>query len=236
MSSENTDTAEQRTIATTSLRALRAARGTAAPDVEPDVEPELDAPAADAPAESAPVLASGGPRRAADRRRPGPRTLVCAAVTVAALVFAVVSGVVWWRAGHDGAATAATTRDAVLVDARVAISTVNTSDYRKPTAALDNWLMVSAGALKSEFTDSRASAEKLLAQAKVVTSAVVLDAAVTKLDTRKGSATVIASVNVKRQPVSGAATTTRNRFRATLTEVGDDWRLSNLALVAVGLT
>ncbi|SHF82466.1 hypothetical protein SAMN05443575_0997 [Jatrophihabitans endophyticus] len=189
-----------------------------------------------------PVLASGAdrpergdraPARARRLRRPSRATAACAALLATALVFAVVAAVVWWRAGHDADRTTAHARDEVAVDARLAIATVNTADYRHPDVALRNWLAVSAGALHSQFTDSRKSATTLLAQAKMVTSATVLAAAVTKLDPGRGTATVIASVNVKRTPVSGKATTTRNRFRAELRRVGDGYKLADLALVEV---
>jgi Mce-associated membrane protein len=77
---------------------------------------------------------------------------------------------------------------------------------------------------------------KVLGRAKMITKANVLDAAVTALDLKKGTASVIASVNVTRTPVQGAASTVRNRFRASMTRTGGEWKLANLAVVPVSLS
>jgi Mce-associated membrane protein len=70
----------------------------------------------------------------------------------------------------------------------------------------------------------------------MVTKATVLDAAVTELDLSKGTASVIASVNVTRTSAAGAVSTVRNRFRASMTRTGGEWKLSNLGVVPVSLS
>ena len=170
------------------------------------------------------------------RHRLSALTAVCTIVAVAALVFATVAGVLWWRADHSTARKIGVARDQIDADARLAIVTVNTSDYQHPSDALANWLDVSTGALHEQFSQSRATVVKLLAQAKMVTKASVLDAAVTELDLTKGTASVIASVNVTRTSASGAVSTVRNRFRASMTRIGGEWKLSNLGVVPVSLS
>lgn len=170
------------------------------------------------------------------RSRPSVLTAVCAIVAVAALVFASVAGVLWWRADHGTARKIGVAREQVDDDARLAIVTVNSSDYRHPSDALTNWLDVSTGALHAEFSQSRTAVVRLLARAKMVTKATVLDAAVTALNLRKGRATVIASVNVTRTPAKGAVSTVRNRLRASMTRAGGEWKLANLAPVPVSLS
>ncbi|WP_304050751.1 hypothetical protein, partial [Jatrophihabitans endophyticus] len=149
--------------------------------------------------------------------------------------FAVVAGVIWWTAGHSGQHRLGVARVQVRKDAKLAIVTVNTSDYRHPSAALSNWLDVSTGSLHSQFSSSRTAAIKLLAEAKTVTKATVLDDAVTSIDLSKGTASVLASVNVTRDK-SGKTSTVRNRFRATLQREGGQWKLSNLSVVSVSLS
>lgn len=200
-----------------------------APVKDAYAEPEPDAD--DAEVEPADVDAAGRVRS-----RPALLTAVCAIVAVAALVFAAVAGVLWWRADHGSARKIGVAREQVDVDARLAIVTVNTSDYRHPSDALANWLDVSTGALHSQFSQSRSTVVKVLAQAKMVTKATVLDAAVTALDLKKGTASVIASVNVTRTPATGAVSTVRNRFRASMTRAGGEWKLANLAVVPVSLS
>lgn len=175
-------------------------------------------------------------RDAPTGRRVSRWTAVCAVVAFAALVFAVVTGVGWWTSGHSSERRVGLARDAIIDDATNAIVTVNTSDYREPTAALDNWLTVSTGSLHSQFAQSRSAAAKLLGEAKMITKATVLDAAVTDVNLSKGVASVIASVNVTRTPVTGSVTTVRNRFRATLARVGGQWKLSDLSVVPVSLS
>jgi Mce-associated membrane protein len=70
----------------------------------------------------------------------------------------------------------------------------------------------------------------------MVTKATVLDAAVTGLNLTKGTASVIASVNVTRTPATGAVSTVRNRLRASMTRIGGEWKLSDLDVVPVSLS
>jgi Mce-associated membrane protein len=194
-------------------------------EVEPEPVSLRKAPVVEEPS----VVASTGSRSSLI-------TVACAVLAAAALVFAIVAGVSWWHAGHNGQRRIGIAREQIDADARLAITTVNTSDYRHPSAALDNWLDASTGSLHSQFSQSRTTAVKLLAQAKMITKADVLDAAVTELNLTKGTATVIASVNVTRTPVSGSVSTVRNRFKASMTRDGNSWKLSNLAVVPVSLS
>ena len=194
-------------------------------------DPETDTAVDD---EASPVEAAPG-KAPARRRRSSLLTAACAVLAVAALVFAVVSGVIWYTSGHSGQHGLAAARNQVLKDAELEIVTVNSSDYRTPSASLSSWLEVSTGSLHSEFSQSRTAAVKLLGEAKTVAKATILDAAVTSLDVSKGTASVIASVNVTRNH-SGSTSTVRNRYRATMTRVGGQWKLANLTVVQVSLS
>lgn len=215
-----------------------------APEHEPVVEPDpadqaaADQAAADETAADETVADEAATVKTAAPARTARRPLLtagCAVLAVAALVFAVVAGVTWWTAGHSDRHQLGVARDQVAADARLAVVTVNTSDYRHPSAALSNWLMVSTGSLHSQFEQSRTAAVKLLAQAQTVTRATVLADAVTALDLSKGTASVIASVNVTRLH-DGKSSLVRNRFRATLMRTGGQWKLSNLAVVQGALS
>jgi Mce-associated membrane protein len=196
--------------------------------VEPPVAPSAEAVEPAIPASTAAVVPADSARRSW-------ATTGCMLIACAALVFAVVSGVVWWRADHDSARSVAAARDAVTFAARVDIATVNTSDYRNAAGALQSWLSVSTGPLAQQFAQSKMSAIALLQKAKVITKATVLDAAPTALDVGKGTATVIASVDVVRTPVSGSPTTSRNRFRASMQHIDGQWKLADLTIVSVQL-
>jgi Mce-associated membrane protein len=242
------------TLAAATLSALRAgARSAPSPVDGAGPEPAAEVAAEPAPAndaDDADANDGADPETDADddtgtdevvsagpvRSRPSVLTGVCTIVAVAALIFASVAGVLWWRADHGTARKIGVAREQVDVDARLAIVTVNSSDYRHPSDALANWLDVSTGLLHSQFSQSRTTVVHVLAEAKMVTKATVLDAAVTALDLTKGTASVIASVNVTRTPATGAVSTVRNRFRASMTRTGGEWKLSNLTVVPVSLS
>ena len=69
-----------------------------------------------------------------------------------------------------------------------------------------------------------------VAQAQVAAAGTVTDLAVTELDTRAGTAQVIATVQVD----LGTRGTQRKRFTAVLARTGKDWKLTSLTAVPVG--
>lgn len=169
-------------------------------------------------------------------RRP-PVLLITASVTLAlALAFAVVAGVLWWRAEPSAGRTLAAQRDAVLRAARVDVATMNTSDYRNPQAAIDQWLSVTTGTLHDQLVRGGNNTPQMIKDAKMITTAVVEAAAVTAFDDQKGTATVMLSVNVNHRPVSGTTVPARNRLTATMTRVNGVWLLSDLSFVSVQLS
>jgi Mce-associated membrane protein len=189
-----------------------------------------------APEETTQVEVAPDGAIALETRRPGPLTVLLAGAAVMALAFAVVSGVVWWRAGHDGATAQAQARDAALVQARLDIATLNTLDYRAVDAGLTQWSAVTAGSLHSQIAQASATEKKIILNSKTVTKAVVLAAAVTSLNLGKGTASVIASVQVTKIPDTGTSVVDRNRVSATLSLVHGTWRLTNLQGVLVHLS
>lgn len=73
-----------------------------------------------------------------------------------------------------------------------------------------------------------------LRQSGTSTRGTVTDAAVTELDTRAGTAKLIATVQVQVTPAAGAATTDRKRFEAGLSRTAGGWKLTALTAVPVG--
>lgn len=171
-------------------------------------------------------------------RRSGPSALLITSIVLlaAALVFSVIAGVLWARATRSPARTLADQREAVLRAAEFDVTTLNTSDYRNPQAAINQWLSVTTDPLRSQITGSGSTTPGLIKEAKMVTSATVEAAAVTGIDLGKGTATVMLSVEVNHKPVSGTAVMARNRLSATMTLVNGQWRLGNLGLVSVQLS
>lgn len=169
-----------------------------------------------------------------DKRRPGKAVLLTAGVLVVAVAFAGWAGFLWLRASGDDRHAYVADRDAVLTTGYHDIATLTSLDYRQPDAGLKRWADASTGALHEQLAQTSDPTKQQLAAAKTVTTGTVVDASVTELDTRAGTATMIASVQVVVTPVSGKPVTKRNRLRAELTRTGDGWKLSSLGQVPMG--
>jgi Mce-associated membrane protein len=158
------------------------------------------------------------------------------ATAAAAALFAVVAGALWFTAAHSASLRLAETRDAVVAAARTDVATVNTLDYHTVRAGLSKWSEVSTGALHQQLTQVGDAEVKAITDAKAVTTATVVSVAATAVDPDRGTATVLASVNVRKQPDSGAAVTSRNRFELAMQSVDGQWKLADVKIVAVQLT
>jgi Mce-associated membrane protein len=163
------------------------------------------------------------------------RLVLTVAVAAAAALFAVVAGALWFTAAHSSGLRLAEARDAAVDAARVDVAAVNTLDYRSVRAGLARWSAVSTGALRQQLTQVDDTEIKTITDAKMVTTATVVAVAATAVDPDRGTATVLASVNVRKQPATGAAVTTRNRFELAMQRVGDQWKLADVKIVAVQL-
>ncbi|GAA0602034.1 hypothetical protein GCM10010174_17590 [Kutzneria viridogrisea] len=162
------------------------------------------------------------------------RGAVPVVLAVAALAFAGWAGWSWWSAAHDESRQFAVDRSAVVDAAQQDLVRMNTLDYRKVDEGMKSWLDVSTGTLHEQLAKTTDDGKKQLAQAKTVTSAKLLDSAVTALDQRAGTARLIASVEVEVTPETGDKVTKRNRFQAELTRTDQGWKLSALAAVPAG--
>ena len=154
-------------------------------------------------------------------------------LVVLAAVFAAWGGWSLWSAAHDDSRLFALDRQAVTQAAQHDIATLNTLDYRKLDDGLNAWLAVSTGTLHDQLAQTGTDSRKQLEQAKTVTTAQVMDTAVTALDQRAGTAKLIAAVQVDVTPDGGEKTSKRTRFQADLTRTDAGWRVSALAPVEV---
>jgi Mce-associated membrane protein len=148
----------------------------------------------------------------------------------------VVALVVYLTSNSSPDPSAAAARDTMLLSARQDIVVLNTLDYRDVDAGLKRWAAASTGTLHNSLTNVTASEKQHIVSAKSVTTAKVLDAAVVSLDTKAGSATVIASIDITVTPDGGKAVVKRERLRAELTRVGSVWRVNSIAQVGVTIS
>ncbi|GAA1878478.1 hypothetical protein GCM10009836_69830 [Pseudonocardia ailaonensis] len=177
----------------------------------PDRTPEADDPA---------------PSR---RRIGGPRTLQIAAA--AALVLAIVAGVLWLTTLLSGSRKLAEERDDVLVAARQSAISLNTLDWHDVDGGLDRWESVSTGSVLDEFRTNRAQYAQFVAQAKRTTAATVSDAAVSELNDQSGVARVLVGVDVQVTPDGQQPIPTRQRLQLEMTRADGTWKVSKLAPV-----
>jgi Mce-associated membrane protein len=158
------------------------------------------------------------------------RRILGVVLVSAAVAFCAWSGWSYLRSTHSSSVRFAEARDQVRRAARQEIATLNTLDPRQRDAGLDRWLDVSTGALRDELRRTSAQNRQKATQAQVAAEGTVTDLAVTELDTRAGTAQVIATVQVQ----LGASGTQHKRFTAVLSRTGGEWKLSSLTAVPIG--
>ncbi|WP_405592577.1 hypothetical protein [Streptomyces sp. NBC_01190] len=172
--------------------------------------------------------------------RPGPnrrRTVRGAAWATAWAVAVVLCALSAWSYADtrgDAALGQAKARDAVLTAGQRGIARLNTVDPAHLDRDLAAWLATTTGPLHDQMVRTHAADAASLRASGTTTRGVVTDAAVTELDTRAGTAKVIATVQVTVTPGSGTAGPDRKRFEADLARDGGDWKLTALTAVPLG--
>ncbi|GLY88712.1 hypothetical protein [Actinoallomurus iriomotensis] len=183
---------------------------------------------------------------AADEDSPKPRRrlprisdpvlLVAAVLVVVAAVCAGYFGWSWYGAAHDDSLAYSRDRDAVLRAAEQGVQNMNTLDYRKVEQGLASWEASTTGDLHQQLVQGSAQFSQQVRAAKTVTTAKILDAAVTELDDRAGKAGAIVAVQITVTPPTGTPATKQSRMRAQLTRTSSGWKLSALGQAPVGTT
>lgn len=166
-------------------------------------------------------------------RGPWPLRIAIALVVVS-LTFAGWAGWTWRRAGTDESLAYAQARDDVLAAGRAHVVLLTSLDTSDVDAGIDRWLTVSTGPLRDELASTDAKTRKTLQDGGTVATGRVLDAAVSELDTRAGTAKLLVSVEIATSVSGGEPATKRNRFVAGLTRTDRGWLLSALDQVPLG--
>lgn len=152
---------------------------------------------------------------------------------VLAAAFAGWSG--WsWASAAAGPPQAAQVRDQVLQAGEQAVLNFNTLDYRKVAQGLALWEQSSTGALHGEVVAGRAQFEHSIQLTKTVTTARILDGALTSLNAQAGTASLIVAVQITVTPAHGPPSTKQSRLAGRLIRTGSGWKLSELGQVPVG--
>ena len=188
-----------------------------------------DAREADAPAgEDGPDAAAGG------GPQPTRRAVWTAGLLAAALLFCACAGWLHWRAHTDADLAHSRARDQALAAGRTHLATLNTIDAGHITAGLRDWRAATTGPLRDQLRRSAAKDAAALRERGTDARARVTAAALTGLDTRAGTATLIATVRISTTTRAGSPATDRKRMRAGLERTPDGWKLTSLAPVPVG--
>jgi Mce-associated membrane protein len=159
---------------------------------------------------------------------------VAVALVVVALAFAGWAGWTWWQAGHDDALGYAHARDEALAAGRSHVALLTTLDSSDVDAGISRWLAVSTGPLRDELSATDPKTRQTLHDGGTVATGRVLDAAVSELDPRGGTAKLLVSVEIATSVRGGEPASKRNRFVAGLTRTDRGWLLSALDQVPLG--
>jgi Mce-associated membrane protein len=124
-------------------------------------------------------------------------------------------------------------RDEVINAGQAEVVTFHTLDYRKVDEGLDNWEKSSTGALHDEVVGRRATSRQAIENAKTSTTAKALTVALTELDARAGTATMIAAMQLTVNAEGKQPEQKYLRIRATVQRTPDGWKLSGIGQVNV---
>jgi len=174
------------------------------------------------------------PTAGAHRWLSDPLLATALVLAVLAAAFAGWAGWSWYSAAHAGPPASAQLRDQVLQAGEQAVQNFNTLDYRNVAQGLNLWEQSSTGTLHDEVAAGRAQFIRQIQQTKTVTTARILDGALTSLNARAGTASLIVAVQITVTPASGSPVTKQSRLAGRLTRVRGGWKLSALGQVPVG--
>jgi Mce-associated membrane protein len=163
-----------------------------------------------------------------------PVLAAAALLAVAAAACAGWFGWSWQTAAHSGALADARARDAVLQDAEQGVLNFNTLNYHNASAGLRLWLDSSTGNLHAGLSSNLQQEIQAVQQKKTITTAKILDCAVTQLDANAGTASVMAAIAVTVTPTEGSPFTERESEVGQLARTPSGWKLSALSLPSAG--
>jgi len=168
------------------------------------------------------------------RFAPDPLTATAAVLFAAAIAFAAWSGLSWLGAANAGPPAYSQLRDRVLQEGEQAVQNFNTLDYRKVSQGVSLWEQSSTGALHSQVAAGSTQFEQQIRHAKTVTTARILDGALTSLNVSAGTATIIVAVQITVTPQNGKPAVKQSRLQGQLTRTATGWKLSALGQAPVG--
>ncbi|MEV6645873.1 hypothetical protein [Amycolatopsis sp. NPDC051371] len=154
------------------------------------------------------------------------KVLVVAAVL--SVLAAGFTGWSWWRAAADDSYARGRERDAVLAAAGPELVTLNTIDYRSAGADVDRWIAATTGQYGKDLSGDRQVQIDRATTAKTVSTASLVQAAVTEIDVSHGTARLLAVLDV-RVSTGGAAVSPRlNRLTVDVSRSSAGWKIAGV--------
>lgn len=151
--------------------------------------------------------------------------IVAAVLSVLAAAF---SGWSWWRAAADDSFARGRERDAVLTAAGPELVTLNTIDYRSAGADVDRWIAATTGQYGKDLSGDRQLQIDRASTARTVSSASLVQAAVTEIDVSRGTARLLAVLDVRVSSGGGAASPRLNRLTVDVSRSADGWKIAGV--------
>ncbi len=124
--------------------------------------------------------------------------------------------------------------DRVLQAAEQAVLNVSSLDYHHIASGIRLWKQSSTGPFLAGIVAGQAQLTRAVAQAKTVTSARILDGALTSLRASAGRATFIVAEQTTVTAPTGTPSVTQYRLQGQLTKTASGWKLSSLHVVPTG--
>jgi Mce-associated membrane protein len=153
---------------------------------------------------------------------------VTTALAVAAAACAGWFGWSWLSAANAGSLAEAQTRDAVLQQAERGVVNLTSFSYRDAAQGVRVWLASSTGKLHADLAKNRQQEVKLIQKDKTITTAKILEGAVTQLAVGPGTATVMLVVEVTVTQSGQAGSPEAESEVAQLQRGRSGWKLSSL--------
>ncbi|MFD2474010.1 hypothetical protein [Amycolatopsis silviterrae] len=153
-------------------------------------------------------------------------------LAVVAVLAAAWFGWSWWSAAQDDGLARGRARDAVLAAASTGLVTLNTIDYRTSAVDVDRWIGVTTGQYGKDLSGDRQMQIDRAKRTKTVSTASLVQAAVTELNPSAGTARLIAVLNVRVSTGGGTPSAKQARLAVDFARDGDAWKIG--AVQAVG--
>jgi Mce-associated membrane protein len=160
------------------------------------------------------------------------RTLLAALAGLVVLV-AAVGGLLWWLAATDPDVQLARTREVVLDAGSSALVELNTIAPDDAAAGLDRWERGATGPLLEQLRGQREQNLAAVRDAGTSTSARLLQAAVTEVDVERGTARMIAALEVTVRAADGGPASKRARLDAELARTPEGWKVAEVEAVGI---